>query len=92
MPSIKSFTMTIDALNEDNTFSERDVITGKVTLVLIKETTVDYMYIKAKGDANVHWTRRSGDKTYSYSADKRCFKLKDFLITEQPKGRRYMSE
>ncbi|XP_074527034.1 arrestin domain-containing protein 3-like [Halichoeres trimaculatus] len=85
MPSIKVFEMTIDALNEDGTFSERDVITGKVTLALLKETTVTYMYIKAKGDAKVHWTRKSGDRTYTYSADKRYFKLKDFLIPEQPK-------
>lgn len=77
--------MTIDALNEEETFSERDVITGKVTLALLKETTVTHMYIKAKGDANVHWTRKSGDRTYTYSAHKRYFKLKDFLIAEQQK-------
>ncbi|XP_034546926.1 arrestin domain-containing protein 3-like [Notolabrus celidotus] len=84
MPSVQSLTMTIDALNECETFSERDTITGKVTLVLLKKTTVERMFIKAKGDADVRWTRKQNDRTHTYSAHKRYFKLKDFLIPEQP--------
>ncbi|XP_060893934.1 arrestin domain-containing protein 3-like [Labrus mixtus] len=83
MPSIQSLTMTIDALNEHETFSERDTITGKITLVLIKDTKVESLFVKAKGDANVLWSQKYGKKTYTYCAKKRYFKLKDFLIPEQ---------
>ncbi|XP_028313567.1 arrestin domain-containing protein 3-like [Gouania willdenowi] len=92
MPSIQSLTMTYDALNEHVTFSEGDQVTGKVTLVLLKDTTIESLFIKLKGDAEVRWTKRSGDKTYTYQAHKRYFKFKQFLIDEQssatvlPKG------
>ncbi|KAK5871325.1 hypothetical protein PBY51_004211 [Eleginops maclovinus] len=85
MPSIQSLTLTYDALNEHRTFSEGDTISGKVTLALLKQVTVDSFFIKATGDADVHWTQKSGDKTHSYSAHKRYFKLKQFFIPEASK-------
>ncbi|XP_033947809.1 arrestin domain-containing protein 3-like [Pseudochaenichthys georgianus] len=85
MPSIKSLTLTCDALNEQGTFSEGDTISGKVTLALLKQITVDSFFIKATGDANVHWTTKSGDKTHSHSAHTRYFKLKQFLFPEASK-------
>lgn len=87
MPSIKSFTMTLDALNESGTFSEGDTLSGTVTLDLIKEIAVQSLYVKAKGDANVRWSQKSGDKTYTYSANRRYFKVKQFLVPVESKGR-----
>nr|XP_046242992.1 arrestin domain-containing protein 3-like isoform X2 [Scatophagus argus]XP_046242994.1 arrestin domain-containing protein 3-like isoform X3 [Scatophagus argus] len=82
MPSITSFTVTYDALNDCGTLSEGDKLTGKVTLSVSKEITVESLFVKVKGDANVHWTKRMNDRTYSYTAHRRYFKLKQFLIPE----------
>ncbi|XP_038125745.1 arrestin domain-containing protein 3-like isoform X1 [Cyprinodon tularosa] len=82
MPAVSSFTISCEALNVDKTFSEGDTITGQVILSLSKETKAKRLFVKAKGDANVHWTEKRGDKTYTYSAHRRYFKLKQFLIPE----------
>ncbi|KAM3611499.1 uncharacterized protein V6R79_019828 [Siganus canaliculatus] len=82
MPAVESFTMTYNALNQYGTFSEGDCLTGKVTLVLSKETTVDSLFVKVKGDADVRWTKRMNDRTYTYTSHKRYFKQKQFLIPE----------
>lgn len=87
MPSIKSLTMTYDALNENGTFSEGDTIRGKVILALLKEITVESFFLKVKGDADVRWTKKIGDRTHTYSAHRRYFKMKQFLLPEESKGR-----
>lgn len=87
MPSVQSFTIACEALNDHGTFSEGDVLRGKVTLALIKQISAESMFVKVTGDASVHWTKRVNDRTYTYSADHRYFKLKQPLIPEWAKGR-----
>ncbi|MED6243799.1 hypothetical protein ATANTOWER_027121 [Ataeniobius toweri] len=87
MPAVKSLTISYDALNEEGTFSQGDVVTGQAVLSLSKETKAQGLFVKAKGDANVHWTEKRGDRTHTYSAHQRYFKLKQFLIPEDSEGR-----
>ncbi|XP_029915008.1 arrestin domain-containing protein 3-like [Myripristis murdjan] len=89
MPSTKDFSLVYDALNSAGTFSEGDTLTGKVIFTLGKDTKVKNLFVKVKGDANVRWTEGSGDDQTTYSAHRRYFKLKQYLIqqdTTLPKG------
>ncbi|XP_044052624.1 arrestin domain-containing protein 3-like [Siniperca chuatsi] len=86
MSPINDFSITYEALNEEDTFSEGDTITGTLTFTLKKETKVKSLFLKAKGDANVHWTEGSGDDERSYSAHRRYFKLKENLVAGNDKG------
>ncbi|XP_064152588.1 arrestin domain-containing protein 3-like isoform X2 [Anguilla rostrata] len=78
--TVRKMSLSYDPINEDNTFSSGDFITGRVTLELSKVTTISSLSIKAKGEADVHWTEKSGDDDTSYSAHERYFKLKQFFI------------
>uniref|UniRef100_A0A3B3TJQ3 Arrestin domain-containing protein 3-like n=1 Tax=Poecilia latipinna TaxID=48699 RepID=A0A3B3TJQ3_9TELE len=84
--TVNSFTINYDAVNEEGTFSQGDTVTGQVILSLSKETKAQRLFVKAKGDANVHWTRKHGERTHTYSAHRRYFKLKEFLIPEGTEG------
>ncbi|KAJ8285561.1 hypothetical protein GJAV_G00028260 [Gymnothorax javanicus] len=73
-------TISYDAINEDNTFSNGDFVTGRVILEVSKKTTINTLSIKAKGQADVSWTETDGEDSTSYSAHERYFKLKQFFI------------
>lgn len=79
--------MSCEDVNEYGTFSEGDTVRGKITLVLVKETTVDSFFVKCKGDANVRWNTKSGDETHKHSAHRRYFKLKQSILDEGSPGR-----
>lgn len=83
MPAIKAFTISYETINEDKIFSEGDRIRGCVSLDLIKQTNVETLFVKAKGDAMV-FKRSKNSRTCT--AEKRYFKLKQIIIQETPNG------
>uniref|UniRef100_A0A672GBU4 Arrestin-like N-terminal domain-containing protein n=1 Tax=Salarias fasciatus TaxID=181472 RepID=A0A672GBU4_SALFA len=87
MSPVKDFSLTYDEPNEEGTFSEGDVVTGSVTFSLTKETKIKNLFVKAKGEGRVSWTDGNGDPNSSYSAKRRYFKVKEFLIAENAKGK-----
>ncbi|KAK2902227.1 hypothetical protein Q8A73_011973 [Channa argus] len=86
MSPIKNICLTYEPLNEEGTFSEGDFLYGTVTFTLTKDTKVKTVLVKAKGEANVHWTEKSGNDERSYSARKRYFKVKENFVGESAQG------
>ena len=91
MSPIKDLRVTYEALNEEGTFSAGDTVAGTVTFTLTKDTKVKSLWVKLKGDANVRWTERSGDDETTYSAHRRYFKVKRYVVDEKGKLRNVLA-
>ncbi|XP_051751443.1 arrestin domain-containing protein 3-like [Ctenopharyngodon idella] len=83
--SIKVLSLHYNKINESNTFTSGDIVEGQVVLEVTKEIDVDSFFVKLKGDANVHWTEKSGDNERTYRDHERYFKLKQYFIQESSK-------
>ncbi|MCI4392668.1 hypothetical protein PGIGA_G00148510 [Pangasianodon gigas] len=85
--SIRTFSINYDPVNDSNTFTSGDTLQGRVVLEVSKEVKIDKLYLKCKGDSNVHWTESSSgdDSSDSYSAHERYFKFKQIFIWDKSK-------
>ncbi|XP_063051328.1 arrestin domain-containing protein 3-like [Engraulis encrasicolus] len=80
--TIKSLSISYDEINESNTFTRGDCISGHVTLEVAKETEINSFEIKAKGKASVSWSESAlpmRDYYYDFEA---YFKLTQDLMQE----------
>ncbi|KAJ8262989.1 hypothetical protein COCON_G00154460 [Conger conger] len=77
--TVKSLSISYDPINEQNTFSNGDTISGRLMLELTKEAEINSLSVKVKGKADVHWTEKQGDRHESYNAKEDYFKLEHFI-------------
>ncbi|XP_023676057.2 arrestin domain-containing protein 3-like [Paramormyrops kingsleyae] len=80
--SLKSVSITYDAVNENNTFTCGDVISGRVAVVLAKESKIKTLLVKARGEGKVQWME-SYDQNTLYQAKEKYLKLDDVIISGQ---------
>ncbi|TKS78832.1 Arrestin domain-containing protein 3 [Collichthys lucidus] len=82
--TLKNFSIHFNALNEKNTVSSGDVITGHISFDLTKQMKITSITMELKGKAHVHWARGGGAKTKRrhYSAKLEFFKLKSVIVQE----------
>ncbi|XP_047674257.1 arrestin domain-containing protein 3-like [Tachysurus fulvidraco] len=85
MSPIKQLSIVYDPVNNSNTFTNGDVINGRVSFEVTKEVTIGSLYIKCKGEAKVSWSERRNDRHRTYSANERYFKLKQYFIKDPSK-------
>ncbi|XP_030647696.1 arrestin domain-containing protein 3-like [Chanos chanos] len=84
MDSIKDLSVSYDAINDSNTFTSGDFISGRVNLTVSKHTKINSFSIKAKGKASVQWTEHYGQhSTVVYHDKETCFKSVQFFVQEQ---------
>lgn len=87
MSPIKDLQLICEALNKEGAFSEGDAVEGAVTFTLTKQTKVKSLLVKVKGDAHVRWTEGRRDDETTYSDHRRYFKVKQYVVAENTKGR-----
>ncbi|XP_070689822.1 arrestin domain-containing protein 3-like [Pempheris klunzingeri] len=78
--TVKSLKVTYNPINEKNTFTTGDCITGEVRLEVAKDCQIESLEIKFKGKAEVMWTERHGQTTVVYRSKEKYFSVKhDFI-------------
>ncbi|XP_041855704.1 arrestin domain-containing protein 3-like isoform X1 [Melanotaenia boesemani] len=81
--TVKKLEVTYNPINERNTFTNGDVVTGQVTLEVAKDCQIDTLYIKFKGKAEVMWTERHGKTTVVYHSKDKYFSNKQYFVKDK---------
>ncbi|XP_031165156.1 arrestin domain-containing protein 3 isoform X1 [Sander lucioperca] len=81
--TVKSLKVTYNPVNEKNTFTSGDVVSGHVTVEVAKDCQIASLLIKFKGKAEVLWTERYGKTTVVYHAKDKYFSIKQYLIHDK---------
>ncbi|KAL0979754.1 hypothetical protein UPYG_G00189200 [Umbra pygmaea] len=77
--AIKCFSVDYSMSNEQGTFSSGDRLTGRVTLVLSRDITLQSLSVEAIGKAEVKWTEPDGKNVVVYSEKEKYFCLRTLL-------------
>lgn len=78
--------MGYNSVNESNTFTSGDCITGQITLELSKDCKIDSLCVKLKGKAEVKWTEIYLNTVVTFYNKEKYFSIKQFII-EAGKGK-----
>lgn len=81
--TVKSLKVTYNPINESDTFTSGDSVSGQVTLEVAKDCEVDSLLVKFKGKASVLWSERHGQVTVVYSSKDKYFSIKHYLIQDK---------
>ncbi|XP_037339403.2 arrestin domain-containing protein 3-like [Pungitius pungitius] len=82
LTSVKSLKVTYKPVNERNTFTNGDCVSGEVTLELTKECAMESLMVKFKGKAEVLWTERHGQTTHVYHSKDKYFSIKHYFFRD----------
>lgn len=83
--TVKSLKVSYNPINESNTFTSGDCVSGQVELEVAKECEVQSLSIKFKGKAEVLWTERHGQTTVVYHSKDKYFSTKHHFIQDKDK-------
>uniref|UniRef100_A0A3Q1AVU8 Arrestin C-terminal-like domain-containing protein n=1 Tax=Amphiprion ocellaris TaxID=80972 RepID=A0A3Q1AVU8_AMPOC len=83
--SIKNLSVSIDRLNERNTFSSGDQVTGHISFEITKQTKITSITVALSGVAHVHWSSGGGGgrgNRKHYSAIMKYFNYRGVILQE----------
>ncbi|KAM9360650.1 uncharacterized protein ABDE67_001263 [Symphorus nematophorus] len=75
--------VTYNPINETNTFTSGDIVSGQVTLEVAKDYEIESLSIKFKGKAEVLWSERHGQTTVVYHSKDKYFSIKHYFIRDK---------
>ncbi|XP_035514304.1 arrestin domain-containing protein 3-like [Morone saxatilis] len=81
--TVKSLKVTYNPINEKNTFTNGDWVSGQVALEVAKDCQINSLLIKFKGKAEVMWTERHGQTTVVYHSKEKYFSNKHYFIRDK---------
>ncbi|KAG9328884.1 hypothetical protein JZ751_010038, partial [Albula glossodonta] len=81
--TFKSFTINYDALNERNTFSCGNVLSGRIYFEISKNVKVNSITFAVKGKAKVAWSTGSSKNKRHYSAREEYFNIKGNIVEQR---------
>ncbi|XP_043099785.1 arrestin domain-containing protein 3-like [Puntigrus tetrazona] len=80
--TVKNISVTYNCINQSNTFTNGDFISGQVILDVAKDTQMQSLSVKIKGKAEVCWTERHGQTTVVYSDKEKYYSVQRFFVSE----------
>ena len=80
--TVKAFSVSYNRINNDNTFTGGDFISGNIQLELSKDCKINSLIVQIKGKANVLWTEHYGKTVVVYSNKEKFFSIKQSVIQE----------
>ncbi|XP_041642442.1 arrestin domain-containing protein 3-like [Cheilinus undulatus] len=81
--TVKSLKVTYNPINEKNTFTNGDLVSGQVTLEVAKDCEIESLMIQFKGKAEVLWTERHGKVTVVYHSKDKYFSIKHYFVRDK---------
>ncbi|XP_074526188.1 arrestin domain-containing protein 3-like [Halichoeres trimaculatus] len=81
--TVKSIKITYNPINEKNTFTGGDLVTGQVTLEVVKDCHIDSLLVQFKGKAEVSWSERHGQTTVTYHSKDKYFSIKHYFVRDK---------
>ncbi|KAK7131540.1 hypothetical protein R3I94_016607 [Phoxinus phoxinus] len=80
--TVKNISVVYTPINETNTFTSGDFISGQVLLEVEKETQMQSLSVKIKGKAQVSWSEHYGKTTVVYSDKEKYYSMEMFFVRE----------
>lgn len=85
--AVKSLKVTYNPINETNTFTNGETVSGQVTLEVAKDYQISSLSVKFKGKARVKWSEHYGQTTVAYHAKEKYFTIKHYFVHDKkPEG------
>lgn len=81
--TITNFSIEYDAINSRNTFTNGDIINGRIVVEVSKETTIQALIFIGQGEARVCWSEHYGeDHHHVYWQNEKYYKIKHYILRE----------